>query len=264
VAPTEPVAWLRALFPHREASVRAAASCDFWRWAWAIELGSAPEPSLASGRAVVRSRRRRSSRPRPRPARQAALCAVRARHAGPRRRLGLERGTSVRGAHRGALLPTHSRPLLGKHGNARGWRRNRIRTAGGFTLDAIGLDVAARGVKLEDQRPDFIIFDDIDGKLDTPATTAKKIATLTTSLLPAGSANVAVLGIQNLIIPDGIFSQLVDGRADFLPSAMSRAIPGRRQPRARADRGRKRHAQGDDHRGDRDVGRAGSARRASD
>jgi hypothetical protein len=83
-------------------------------------------------------------------------------------------------------------------------------------VDALGLDVAARGVKLEDQRPDILIFDDIDGKHDSPATTAKKIETITTSILPAGSANVAILVIQNLIIPDGVVTRLVDGRADYL------------------------------------------------
>ena len=42
--------------------------------------------------------------------------------------------------------------------------------------------------------------------------TAKKIATITHSILPAGSTNVAVIAIQNLIIPDGFVSRIVDGR----------------------------------------------------
>lgn len=105
---------------------------------------------------------------------------------------------------------------LNKYGSSRGWRRNRLRTASGFTLDAIGLDVAARGVKLDEARPDLLIFDDLDGKLDTAATTEKKLATLTHTLLPAASDAPAVLAIQNLVIPDGIFSRLADGRADFL------------------------------------------------
>lgn len=46
--------------------------------------------------------------------------------------------------------------LMGKFGTSKGWRRNRIRTKTGFTLDAMGLDSAARGVKLEDQRPDLM------------------------------------------------------------------------------------------------------------
>lgn len=112
--------------------------------------------------------------------------------------------------------PDHARPMVGKFGNQKGWRRQRLRTAGGFTLDALGLDTASRGIKVEDQRPDLIVLDDIDNKHDSPATTAKKIATITTSILPAGSSNVAVWVIQNLIIPDGFVSRIVDGRADYL------------------------------------------------
>lgn len=112
--------------------------------------------------------------------------------------------------------PDVSSRMVGKFGNPKGWRRNRVRTASGFTLDAIGLDTAARGVKLEDDRPDLLILDDIDGKLDSTATTAKKITTITHTLIPAGSDDAAVLAVQNLVIPDGVFSQLADGRADFL------------------------------------------------
>ena len=39
---------------------------------------------------------------------------------------------------------------------------------------------------------------------------------LTRKILPAGSSDLAVLFVQNLIHPDSIASQLVDGRADFL------------------------------------------------
>src|SRR5690606_26297837 len=71
---------------------------------------------------------------------------------------------------------------LGKYGNSRGWRRQRLRTASGFTIDALGLDRASRGAKVEEQRPDMMIFDDIDDKLDSAATTQKKIDIITTSL----------------------------------------------------------------------------------
>jgi hypothetical protein len=108
---------------------------------------------------------------------------------------------------------------VGKFGQPRSWRRNRLRTASGFTVDAIGLDTARRGAKVKADRPGLMVFDDIDGKHDTPKTTKKKIETITTSLLPAGSQDLAVLAIQNLIIHDGIFAQLVgaaEQRADFL------------------------------------------------
>ena len=112
--------------------------------------------------------------------------------------------------------PEHAKRRTGKFGNAKGWRRNRLWTNGGFVVDALGLDTASRGVKVEEQRPDFIVFDDIDDLQDGPAATAKKVAIITKSILPAGSNNLAVLFIQNLIIKDGVASQLADGRADFL------------------------------------------------
>lgn len=105
---------------------------------------------------------------------------------------------------------------LGKYGNIKGWRRNRLRTASGFTLDALGLDVAARGVKLEDQRPDLMVFDDLDGEMDSALNAERKIKVLTRKLLPAGASNLVVMAIQNLVHPDSIFARLADGRADWL------------------------------------------------
>lgn len=105
---------------------------------------------------------------------------------------------------------------LNQYGSSKGWRRNRLRAAEGFTIDALGLDTGARGIKIDDTRPDFIILDDIDDRHDTPETTQKKIETLTDTVLSAGSIDCAVLGAQNLIHANSIFARLADGRADFL------------------------------------------------
>lgn len=106
---------------------------------------------------------------------------------------------------------------VGKYGNSKGWRRNRLRAASGFTVDSLGLDTSARGMKIEEQRPDMIILDDIDELHDSFAITQKKIQTITKSILPSGSnGDCAILFIQNLIHPESIASQLVDGRADFI------------------------------------------------
>jgi len=112
--------------------------------------------------------------------------------------------------------PSLANRLLGKFGAVKGWRRNRLRTASGLTVDALGLDVGARGSKIEESRPDFIILDDVDEKADSPAVTLKKIDTITATLLPAGSHDVAILFIQNVIHQDSIAARLVDGRADFM------------------------------------------------
>lgn len=114
------------------------------------------------------------------------------------------------------FYPDMASRRVGKYGNSRGWRRNRLWTASGFVVDAIGLDSASRGVKLEEQRPDFLIVDDIDGRHDTPDATRRKVETLTESVIPAGSADVAVLAIQNLIRRGGVFDQLATGTAEYL------------------------------------------------
>lgn len=119
--------------------------------------------------------------------------------------------------------PLMSERALGKYGKPKGWRRNRLMTAQGFTVDAMGLDTAIRGVKVEENRPDLIILDDIDGRHDSIVKTTKKLEIITESIIPAGSPNVAILAIQNLQLPDGVFAQIVDGRAEFL---LERVVSG--------------------------------------
>lgn len=116
----------------------------------------------------------------------------------------------------GRYYPEMSERALNKYGSSKGWRRERLRTKAGFTVDSLGLDTGARGVKIEDARPDLIILDDVDELHDTIVTTNKKIATITQSILPSGSIDAAVLFIQNLIHPNSVASQLADGRADWL------------------------------------------------
>lgn len=113
-------------------------------------------------------------------------------------------------------FPELAARATGKFGNIKGWRRNRVMTQSGFILDALGLDSAARGVKIENQRPDLLVFDDIDSEQDSQLGTEKKIRTLTTALLPAGSNDVATLMCQNVVHKDSIFARLIDGRANFL------------------------------------------------
>lgn len=115
------------------------------------------------------------------------------------------------------FYPELARRDVNKFGTSKGWRRNRLRTAAGFTIDAIGLDVArTRGAKLEDARPDLIIFDDLDDQEDTEETVKKKIRALVRKILPAGADDLAIIGIQNLVHEGSIFSQLNDGSAQFL------------------------------------------------
>jgi hypothetical protein len=112
--------------------------------------------------------------------------------------------------------PAMASRAVGKYGASRGWRRSRLRTASGFTVDAFGLDGGVRGAKVEDQRPDLIIIDDVDDKHDSMQIIKKKLETLTSDVLPAGSSDLCVLFIQNVIHSDSIAAMLLDGRTDAL------------------------------------------------
>jgi len=105
---------------------------------------------------------------------------------------------------------------ISRYGTAKGWRRNQLRTANGFNVASYGLDSATRGIKIRQYRPDLIVFDDIDSQGDTPRTVEKKIAAITRAIIPAGSADCAILFLQNLIHEGGVVAQLLDGRAGFL------------------------------------------------
>lgn len=108
------------------------------------------------------------------------------------------------------------RRAVNGYGNSIGWRMDILRADNGFSVLALGLDAAARGVKLGDDRPDLFVIDDVDDRHDTEKTVKKKIQTITESILPAGSSDAAVLFIQNRIHDQSIATQLAEGTAEFL------------------------------------------------
>lgn len=112
---------------------------------------------------------------------------------------------------------------IGRYGQSKGWRLSRLRTNSGLTIDAVGLDAMGRGAKIDNQRPDFIVLDDIDKDHDSALLVQKKINTLTRKILPSGAPNVAILAVQNLVHGGSIFAQLADGRAEFMSN---RSISG--------------------------------------
>lgn len=103
--------------------------------------------------------------------------------------------------------PDIGKPKVSNNGN-KTWNRRMLTTATGYTVEAIGLDKAVRGQKIDWARPDFIVFDDVDGRKDSETVTAGKENSILTSILPAGSTNRAVLFVQNLIHPNSIASRL--------------------------------------------------------
>lgn len=117
-------------------------------------------------------------------------------------------------------FPTMANRKVDKYGNAQAWRRNRLMCEDGFTIDALGLDVAVRGRKIGDQRPDLIILDDVDEKYDTPEQTQKKLESIANKILLAGTPYTVVIGAQNVITPTGIFAKFADRTHTILTNSI--------------------------------------------
>lgn len=209
--------WLRTMFPAYCTAPFADFHEEFWEWLWAIERGVRPDPFVGlwfRGAAKSTSAELGLTALAAKGARSYFLYVCETQdqaddHVG--NVAGLLEKSSV-----DAHYPLLASRMVGKYGNSKGWRRNRLRTSSGFTVDALGLDTAARGVKLDEHRPDGMVFDDVDNKKDKLAQVQSKIDTITATLIPAGSRDVALMFIQNLIHENSIASQLNDGRAEFM------------------------------------------------
>jgi len=116
--------------------------------------------------------------------------------------------------------PAMAEVKVNKHGSSQGWRRNRLRTASGFTADALGLDKSRRGAKLEEVRPDGMILDDIDDTHASSRVIERNIRTITQALIPALQPNKVIIQAQNIVAPNSIAARLADGRADMLGGAI--------------------------------------------
>lgn len=212
--------WLHALFPAHFTVPMAPHHAELWEWVWALKKGVRPRPFIL----ILAREGGKSTNA------EAAAVAAGARqsrsyvwYVSETQDQADTKVTNIADLLEDPLTAAYYPELadreVGKYGTPRAWRRQRLRTRSEFIVDAVGLDTARRGAKVKEKRPDFMIFDDLDGKHDQPKTTRKKIETLTTSLLPAGSGDCAVLGVQNLILPEGIFAQLAGiarKPADFL------------------------------------------------
>lgn len=217
--PPDPLAWLLATFSTYFQNAQgqpvslAAHHEDLWRWVWSLRAGETAPSFLAIW---------------PRGGGKSAsvelACACMGYYGLRRYGLYVSSNQSQADDHVSnvATMLEHLgvERQLNKYGFSRGWRVNRLRTSEGFTLDAVGMDAAMRGVRLDETRPDILCLDDLDEEHDSSATVDKKITTLTRKILPAGATSMAVLGVQNIPNTGGIFAQLVDGRAEFLLDRM--------------------------------------------
>jgi hypothetical protein len=99
------------------------------------------------------------------------------------------------------------------------WTAKQLQTAHGFGVLGVGLNARVRGARWEDNRPDLIILDDVDGEHDGPHMVQKKLATISKAILPAGSSDATVLFIQNRIHKDSVIAQIADRRSELLLGA---------------------------------------------
>jgi len=215
-------AWLLAMFPTYITAPFADHHVDFWEWAWAIRPGQRPPPYLAiwprgGGKSLSAA---------------SAVIALGAR--GVRnycvyvsesqdqadKHLADDIAPRLESPDLARWYPKMSDAALTKFGQHKGWRRNRLHTASGFVIDALGLDVASRGMRVEEFRPDALVFDDLDSDTDTETIVDRKLSTLARRLLPATTHHAVVIGIQNLVHADSIFARIAQGRAEILADAV--------------------------------------------
>jgi hypothetical protein len=164
----DPEAWLRAMFPGYVRDF-AAHHKELWQWVWGIEKGKPVHSFVAIWpRGGTKSTSAELA--------CVALAAKRARRYGLYISMTQQQAddhvqnvaSMLESDSVARAYPDLGNRLIGKFGNPRGWRRNRLRTESGFTIDAIGLDTAARGVKLESRRCPNLKF--INMQIWTPGT----------------------------------------------------------------------------------------------
>jgi len=211
--------WLRDLFPSYVTAPFAERHRIHWEWAWELKPGVRPLPLIEIfGRGGAKSTSVELLCPAI-GARKTRKYAVYVCGAQDQADDHLKTVESMLGLpevkHH---YPDLAQRELNSYGDPKAWRRNRLWTARGLIVDALGLESKSiRGLKAEQQRPDIIFMDDIDARHDSPDTVAKKKQMIKDTLLPAGSNDCAVNGVQNLIHKNSIFSALQEnGGADFL------------------------------------------------
>lgn len=202
-------AWLAARFPSYVVAPFAERHAALWRWFADLRLGTRPAPLLAiwpRGGAKSTTTELGVAYAQQRRARRFVVYVSETQD---------QANTHVQNVAE-LLESLGAARAVNKYKASKGWTQYLLRTADGFNLRAFGLDAGARGVKLGQDRPDMIVFDDIDAKHDSQATTAKKKETIAQTLLLAGTSDCAVLFVQNLVHAASIATQLADGTAGFL------------------------------------------------
>lgn len=212
--------FLHDYFPRYTTSSLAEHHHRIWRWVWALERGIRPRPLCAF---LARGGAKSTTA-------ELACVGIGARgvrsyvlYVSGKQDQADDHVSNIAGMLESEKIGTDFPDLgsrkLNKYGSSSGWRRNRIRTEAGLTVDALGLDAAARGVKLDEQRPDLIIFDDVDDSEDSVTSVDKKIRLISQKLIPAGSPDLALLFVQNVVHHESVAARLAglsSKEADFM------------------------------------------------
>jgi len=202
--------WLHTFYPHVARANLAPHHHDVWRWAESIEAGKPVPPKVVIwGRGGAKSS-------------TAELVVSRLEQKLTRRFCLYVSGTEPQAAEHVQAIGTYLeqrgvKPATGANNQTRAWSQTKITTASGFHIIGVGLESRSlRGIKRDQYRPDLIILDDLDNVDDTPERVAKMRSHLVNTILPAGSTDVAVLGIQNLVHENGLFAEMANEQADYL------------------------------------------------
>lgn len=215
------LAWNQRVVPALTGTPDAAHHIDFWEWTDRIEVGVRPRPFFAfwpRGHTKSTKTRVAVAKLGLRGVRQFGLYVSATQEQADDHVTSI--GMILESDAVAELYPAHAKPDVSEHGSQRGWRRNRLWTAGGLIVDAIGLDTAARGRNLGGVRPDMMVLDDIDDPHASSRVVEKNIRSITNSLIPALQPHAVVMLAQNVVSAGSIASRLIDGRAVFLADAI--------------------------------------------
>ena len=123
------------------------------------------------------------------------------------------------------FFPDLAEPQIGRHGGQYGWRQDFLMTKGGWAIRPVGLDVAVRGLREGDLRPTMIVFDDVDDFKMSVAEVQNNLATISRSILPAGTKNTIHLVAQNLIAEHSAVNLIYTGKSDVLQDHVASMYP---------------------------------------
>jgi hypothetical protein len=91
-----------------------------------------------------------------------------------------------------------------------------MNTEAGAVFHFASLDEGLAGGNIDDQRPTFILPDDIDGRETGPVMGADRFNKLTTEVLPMGEENTLIFWAQNLISRYSAMYKVYSGQARVL------------------------------------------------